>query len=387
MGYAIRNLFCAVFLLVIVFAVGCKEEFAPPLAAKDVGLLVVDGSLQLQSDSSIFELSRTIPVGAAKTNPKELKAVIEVLSESNAILARSVELGNGRYAILSKNLSTTNKYQIRITTQNARQYLTTTLIEPIVTPAIDSVLWEYDTIGRYGIQISVNTHDPLDKAQYYRWEYTETWEYTSYFQSQEQYEPSTRTVVPRPAQNQIYFCWMNKNSNDIVLASNAAISEKLIYKAPIKFIPKGEDKFNYKYSILVKQYAYPEYAYDYWLELKKMTELGGSIFDSQPTELNGNIQCITHPEEKVIGCITAQTVTEKRIFIRSGDVDRRFFVGFIPGDCIYDTIKTPNDYPLYFGNNNYIPLYYEPGAGMLASIRRCADCHTRGGTNVRPAFW
>ncbi len=387
MGYTINNIWRAAFVLTIFWGTGCKEEFAPPLVVTDVGLLVVDGSLQLQSDSSIFELSRTRPVGTAKTNPKELKAVIEVLNETNVVLARSVELGNGRYVLLSKNLSTANKYQLRITTQNARQYLTTAPVEPIITPPVDSVLWAYDTLGRYGIQISVNTHDPLEKAQYYRWEYTETWEYTSYFQSQEQYEPSTRTVVPRPAQNQIYFCWMNKSSDEIILANNAAISEKLIYKAPIKFIPKGEDKFNYKYSILVKQYAYPQYAYDYWSQLKQMTELGGSIFDAQPTELNGNLKCTTHPEEKVIGCVTAQTVTEKRIFIRSGDVDRRFFVGFIPGDCVYDTIKTPNDYSLYFGNNNYVPLYYEPGAGMLASIRRCADCRARGGTNVKPDFW
>ena len=46
----------------------------------------------------------------------------------------------------------------------------------------------------------------------------------------------------------------------------------------------------------------------------------GSLFDSQPSQLKGNIFNVTNPDEMVIGFVSAGTITEKRIYINNFEI-------------------------------------------------------------------
>ncbi|HEX8377054.1 MAG TPA: DUF4249 family protein [Pedobacter sp.] len=66
----------------------------------------------------------------------------------------------------------------------------------------------------------------------------------------------------------------------------------------------------------VKQYGITKEGFNFLAKMKENTEQVGGIFDPQPTELKGNIFCMTNPCEKVIGFMHAGRISEKRIFIK-----------------------------------------------------------------------
>ena len=68
------------------------------------------------------------------------------------------------------------------------------------------------------------------------------------------------------------------------------------------------------YSINVKQYALSHEAYLFFEKIKKNTEQLGSIFDPQPSELQGNIHCITNPAETVVGYVDISEEKVQRNF-------------------------------------------------------------------------
>ena len=80
---------------------------------------------------------------------------------------------------------------------------------------------------------------------------------------------------------------------------NRIIDHKLIT------IPRYDDRFSYIYSVLVHQYALDRKAFEYFQNIQKQIEDMGGLFAPQPTEIKGNITCLTHPEEIVIGYINA----------------------------------------------------------------------------------
>jgi hypothetical protein len=69
------------------------------------------------------------------------------------------------------------------------------------------------------------------------------------------------------------------------------------------------------YSIFVRQYALTEDGYNFLSLMQSNTESLGTIFDPQPSQLKGNIQCLTNPNEPVVGYVSAGTVQQQRIFI------------------------------------------------------------------------
>src|SRR5690606_41864672 len=72
------------------------------------------------------------------------------------------------------------------------------------------------------------------------------------------------------------------------------------------------------YSFLTRRSSdlLSELAYNFMVMMKKNSEQLGSVFDPQPSQLAGNMSCITDPEEMVIGFIEVAEEKAKRIFIK-----------------------------------------------------------------------
>jgi hypothetical protein len=140
--------------------------------------------------------------------------------------------------------------------------------------------------------------------------------------------------------------------------------------------------------------------YNYYTLLKQNTEQLGSIFDSQPSTLTGNIHCITDPTLPVIGYITAGTVQEKRIYINNGQLPLNWAATY-PYDCEQDSALFNDPRTLPKGQNTVsqllisVPNSFVPTEaitkmnvviGYEYSDRSCADCSLRGKTTP-PGFW
>src|SRR5665213_281767 len=280
----------------------CKVPYTPPLKPTSTNLLVVEGFIDGAAPVS-FTLSRTRTISAGDTSAKKYELNAKVLVEDDHQNSYPLtEAGNGVYNspnILS--LDPTYKYRLHIFTSNGEEYLSDLVAFKQSAP-IDSINWNFKGNG---VQVYVNTHDPNNLTKYYRWEYSETWEFHSYYASYYQYDPVHDTVIPRVAQ--VYMCWKSDISNSILLGSSASLANDEIYEMPITYIEQHDNRLSVLYSILVKQYPLDVNGYNYWLAMKNNTENIGSIFDPQPNETAGNIHCVSNPAESVVGYINAGT--------------------------------------------------------------------------------
>ncbi|HVV53793.1 MAG TPA: DUF4249 domain-containing protein [Mucilaginibacter sp.] len=383
-------------LLLLMIAWGCKKAYNPKISGSSpTGYLVVDGVIGTGQDSTVIRLSRTVPLSSVQRSKPELGATVTVLTDGGSSFLLT-ETGNGYYSTPGLNLTSPGKYGLKIVTSNGKVYQSD-LIPATNSPAIDSV---YYKIKNNGVQIYADTHDPGNSSRYYRWDFTETYEIHSQFDSHEYYtHVPFDTVLPRPIQNQIYTCWVSAGSPNILLNSSAKLSRDIITGNPITFMPLTSLKVANRYTILVKQYALTSDAFNYFQQLKKNSEQLGSIFDAQPSELPGNIHCVSNPAEHVLGYITAGSTSESRIFI-----DRRNLPAS-PTDnpyagCMLDTLlyqravgaALVNEVQEYIYTRFQDPVdpISKPGSptilGYTASSPECVDCTLRG-TNVKPSFW
>jgi len=120
--------------------------------------------------------------------------------------------------------------------------------------------------------------------------------------------------------------------------------------------------------------------------MKKNTESLGTIFDAQPSELSGNMHCLSDSKELVIGFITASSVEEKRMFITRSEVGGTFSLGcesisiLNDPDTIKEWIPGRLPYDAEYGTGGNISRY-------LVSDHICVDCKSRGGLLLKPSFW
>ena len=371
-----------VYILLIV-VVGCVKPYNPPPITGNGNYLVVDGVINAGTDSTIITLSRTVNVSSANAGNPVLNATVAVLSDQN-ISFPLTETTNGNYVSPGLNLDVNRQYRLSIAT-NSEQYQSD-LVPVTIAPPIDSIGFKIANIPSPGVQIYANTHDARNTVKYYRWDYTETWEFRSYYVSY--YVGNGIALGIRPANQQIYECFANDVSSDIVLGSTANLQQDVLYQSPITFIPSTSEKIEDEYSILLRQYALTAGAYNFWLKLKTNTEELGGIFDAQPSEIIGNIHCINNPTEPVIGYVSACTVTSKRIFIISQQLP--FWLPAYPYSCMQDTMNSYSPFLIFQGGSTIatgpVPKGNVVPVSVATSDRQCADCTLRG-TRARPPFW
>lgn len=374
-------------LLIIMIATfgGCIEPYDPPAAATSPDYLVVDAFLDASIDTATVTLSRTLPVKSFDAFPREFGALVRI-EDNLGGLHRLAEVTPGLYIGGVPNANPQNTYRLLIDTPDGHGYASD-FISVKETPPIDSITW---AVTDAGVQFSVTTHDATGSSQYFRWTYIETFEYHANY-------PSTyilledASVIPRPVDLQRRVCWNSSPSFDIMVASTAHLKNALVSKFPVSFIPFGSLELTVRYSLLVRQYALTEEAYEYWLNLQKSTEQLGGLFDPLPSEVKGNMQSTTHAGEMVLGFFNASTVQEKRTFLGRYDLPDEAIGRFRAPYCALDTLLI-EDLPFAGTGTFLVDAIYPPSGpggpiGYTTAEPVCVDCTLRGGTITKPPFW
>ncbi|MEO8414949.1 MAG: DUF4249 domain-containing protein [Ginsengibacter sp.] len=362
--------------------INCKIPFDPSLKSSDTNTLVVEGYIDGATPVN-FKLSRSrvLSVGDTAASRNELNALVTIEDDHQNTYPLT-EAGNGTYISTDiLNLDAAYQYRLHIVTSTGREYLSD-LVPFRQAPPIDTTGWK---LKDGGLQVFVNTHDPNNTTKYYRWEYSETWEFHSWYNSVSEYISATNSVVTRAVP--VHICWQSDHSTNILLGSSAKLANDVINEMPLTFIEPHDRKLSVLYSIWLKQYALDINGYNYLTAMKNNTEQVGSIFDPQPNETVGNIHCVTDPSESVVGYISAGNSVEKRTFISNSSLPP----GWIPfQDCPQIFVPDIPDSLQYYFSGGYDPIARsQSSAGQLgysASYSGCVDC-TLGGTNIKPAFW
>ena len=368
--------------MIVLVAVTCKKSYTPPAITAINNFLVVDGNINATpASSTIITLSRTRRLVDTVTNIPELYAQV-FIEDNNGVQYSLHETGNGKYISDELTLSSANTYRLDITTANGKNYKSD-FVPVKQTPAIDSLNWKRDK----DVTVYVNSHDPQNNTRYYRWEFEETWEYHSFYETI--LGTSNGLIFYRDSITQAFKCWRNSASTDIILGSSVKLSEDVISNIPVAIVTENSPKINYRYSILVKQYGLTKEAYAYWQIIQKSTEQLGSLFDVQPSQLSGNIHSTDNPTEPVIGYISASSIQQKRLFINNKQLDN--WHGVAPGSsCDISFIPqdpNPANYLIFhYGDTTYGAYYFVTG-GIAITKKTCLDCTLAGGTNNKPSFW
>ena len=379
-----KHLKYILFTIIILTGFACKERFEPNINSTNQQYLVVEGVLNVGGPTSI-SLTRTSPLNTTGfTGITNAQVIVEGRDNTTRQLTHA---GNGSYVSPNLNLILATEYRLRIRTVNGKEYLSDYVIAR-QTPPIDSIGWKRNN---QGVRVYVNTDDPSGNTRYYRWDFDETWEIRAYYYSRQIYIRPTNTVRDRTPAEDVHFGWKYNISKNIVIGSSAHLTQDIMFEAPVTFINKGDEKLSVRYSILLRQYAMDKAGYEFYDLMKKNTETLGTIFDPQPSELFGNIKCITDPNEPVIGYVSASTISEKRVFISNTDLPGW---GFLENCKMSVVTNHPDSLRLFFANGGLGPIdpvYHDVIPNLIvaytASTLNCVDVTARAASLIRPSYW
>jgi hypothetical protein len=364
----------------------CQKLYNPATTVTNANVLVVEGLINTGTDTTKIKLSRTVIIANKTTANSETKAVVTVEDAQNNTHALT-ETAKGIYASAGLNLDPAKQYRLRIKTSNGNTYLSD-FVDVKITPVIDSVGFKTDGAQ---LQIYANTHDDTNNTRYYKYDYSETWQfntkYSSFF--------VTNGIDIEIRSQDITTCFAHDTSANTTINSTAALSQDVVYQFPLTTIDASSEKIETKYSILLTQQALTKDAYAFWQNMKKNTEQLGSIFDAQPSQLTGNVHNAANPAEPVIGYVSAGTTQQKRIYITKAQLPSTWHTIY-PYNCGLDSAYTVNPVTKSMdvakllipktSDAIIIQPFDDHGGGYLFTDAFCADCTIRG-FKQQPAFW
>ena len=381
----------ALIIVGLILIVSCVEDFKVPNTASDKykSELVIQGRI-LSGEKSAFYLSMTSAFG----NNDNLNVPIEdaeiTIIGQNGYKTELAEYDRifNHYIINTDNLPQNTQYAVKViwkgeTYQSEFQELQSS-------PEIDEITYKENVDG---ISIHVSTHDSEDGRRAYMWTYSEDWEFHSDINmfSMGAILYNKDIYQGTASKNPYYYCWGHNDSYNIHIYSTENLKENRVAEHKLLNIPIDDIRISYIYSILVKQWSLSDEAYKYFRTQKLYTEEAGGLFTPMPTEVIGNVKCISNPDIKVRGFVLAASIMSKRIFIYESDLNHHSMYG----NCDISTPDLNNEYwrkawlnSIDAGRaiahtpsgtlDDYSVLYYE----------ECFDCRkTKGSTKKRPDFW
>jgi hypothetical protein len=360
------------FGLFLLLAIRCSVEFIPD-SDENKEQLVVEGMITDQNRVNRIRLSRSLPIGKPLVR-KAVKGAVVTITDEKGIITTLTEFPPGTYSTDSTKFRgrVGGLYALNIKIGNVNYATDFTEMRPV--PPINSLYYEKVVISasrdtsalEEGCNIYVDSYDPSGKCLFFRWDYTETWEYR----------------IPYAVTNKV--CYITEKSDQILIKNSSIYSQARVSKYPVLFISNKGDRLKEKYSILVNQYSLNESEYNFWERVQNISQKVGNLYDISPMAVPSNIKRCDDPGEKVLGYFSVSAVTQKRLFIR----DHFFGLPHFFIYCATDTLRgrlpetgLNTDYWVIEDYSDELPPFW-----VITTFRECADCTTRG-TSVMPSFW
>ncbi|MCK9628127.1 MAG: DUF4249 domain-containing protein [Bacteroidales bacterium] len=342
------------------------------------GILVVEGDITL-NDTTVISLTRSAVISSTQQKQYVYAATVWLESSDGGIYygVPKVESGVLTYQIATIGLSSSAQYRLKINTPGGGQYETGFL--PVMeTPDIEDITWSVDSVYRT-VTFFVTSKASNNTSNYYRWDYTEDWEFTSNYNTFVYYDSKRNKIISDTLVNW-YYCYKKGVSNGIYVANTSSLSENRVYKKPIATFGRHDNRLRMLYSMEVTQRSLTREGYLYWENLSKNSSDLGGIFSPQPSELKGNITCTSNPDERVLGFISAVITKKKRVFAYAKDINIFEFnddCSIVVGQSSWADMKTSGYELVGFDDMTNATLW---------AMRKCVDCRLQG-TKTRPSFW
>jgi hypothetical protein len=370
MEYIMNRISLIIKILPLLLISGCVVQFLPEISDKEE-LLVVQGLITDQPGTNTIKLSKSTPLWNKETLRNLNGCLVWITDNEGNSDTLKETLKTGVYITdqLKFRGQIGRTYTLHVKTNSSFGHLhyesLPMKMNPV--PQIDSIYYSKENfdIGLMtveGCRIFFDTHDPNNHCKFYRWNYSETWEFH----------------LPYNVPNRI--CWRSSDSREIFIKNAAILSENRVNGFPLLTISDPVDRLSIKYSLLVNQYSLNEDEYIYWERFKNMIEQTGGLYDIIPAPVPNNIFCVEDPSEMTLGYFSVSARSSKRIFIEDKfkGIDTQYY------SCVDDSISVPGEIA---GLNSSVWLLGTRGSvRYLTHQITCADCRSKG-TTVKPSFW
>ncbi|MFA6769857.1 MAG: DUF4249 domain-containing protein [Bacteroidales bacterium] len=360
----------------------CISPFEPEGVSSIDNMIVIEGNI-IQNDTTKVMVSRSLSLSQENKIDYISKATVWVESDRGKKYS-AFEQKKGekiQYLINTIGIDPSLEYKLVVTTGGQRYESDFVTIRKV--PEIDSIGYSINRDST-GLIFYVNTHDTQNKTWYYMWSFKEDWEFRSKYLSLFDYDIFSGSIFEIDMDQNRYYCWRQDVSKSILIATSNHLNEDRIFRKPLLYVPSWDSRINYLYSMELAQIAIGRDAYSYWENIKKNSDEIGGIFAPQPSEMAGNIRCLTTPSEKVIGYISGTYVVRKRVFFRSSDIG--IYKDRIDCDTHYVGPDNPLPIDSLYKVGYDVTSYFEETNESTWIIRRCVECRTYG-TKNKPSFW
>ncbi|MEM9076059.1 MAG: DUF4249 domain-containing protein [Bacteroidota bacterium] len=410
----LRIISVLIVLLGIFLFQSCVEPFETEgIVDNFESALVIEATITNELKQHQIKITRAFELEAdgARAEPN---AIVAVFDDQGAIFQFSeVEPGLYESNQIFRAEGTRN-YRLSITTSDGRNYSSDpaqltqeTQIESVNAARIT------DDDGNEGMAILVNSFDPSNNSNLYRYEYEETfliiapeWADTDLVKSVPNEPQNCEVDLVFTGENNERICYGTNLSNTIILTNTNGLDEDRVSGLQVRFIDRDDFILSHRYSILVRQFVQSPAAHTFYVRLQELSQSDDLFSQTQTGLLVGNVFSEDNENEIVLGYFEVSSVSEERIFFNYGD----FFPGEdLPPYAIECTRLAPDfevfsEFGLFAGcllselvangsieyvgpnEGEIIPDGGLPVGPHIVVPAPCGDC-TQLGSNIRPSFW
>jgi len=366
------------FILLVWVVRGCVEPY--DMNVKDAGTtLVIDGVLTDREGNHRITVSQSTSYNAPCFNPLS-GCLVEVIDQDGSALV----FGEGEPGVYERYIDQSylvhgNEYMLRVEYDGTSYE--SDFQELVPAAPIGEVYWEIEEretsdpeFTLQGIQFYTDLEVPEGTARNYRWTLEETWEYHSTYMIRYYWDGYT-IQPPGPDHAYLYYCWDSQVIPEIYTITTRVLSEPVINGMKLNYVDNQTDRMKIRYSLLIRQYGLNGKAYQYWTQIKEMSQESGGLYETQPSQIRGNMVNTEDETNLMLGYFGVCGVDERRIY-----VDEHF--SFFPQNL--NCTPYPAGDLLPTGRPKY--LVEVNGIFMMANDE-CFDCTLLGGTTKKPEWW
>lgn len=384
----------------------CIYPFSPDFGDElDDDTIVIDGTVLIGQESKVA-VRKMVPLTQAAssgTTRQDLSLekgyTVSVRLEDSAGETYPAHYDPYASAHVINTVSASSDRQYRLFVEIARQvyadgtfstevrHYETPWLDVMQAPVIDAITFNTDGVW---LEVRADAHAEKEGDAYFRFDYEETWEFHPPFEPEFFFDVGSGRILPMPEdwENDVYNCWLSATPREQVLYSTRGLVSPKAEHCRIARFPRGNNRCQEMYSILLKSMALTREAYEYHETLYKNSNQGGSLFETTPSEIRGNITCVEDSTAIVLGYVSATTVKSRRAFM-----DGRYYMA--PN---YEFELFHPDYtdmtPLQYYAMGYRPVKEWTivtgdirQTALAWAQRRCIDCVADGGSKIKPAYW
>ena len=299
----------------------CVEAFDPDINVQDPLPLVIEGNVTTEDVPYNIAVRRARPINQTGSTPVSGALVTIIDDQSNSYTLKENFPGNYQTSAFVGEIGRSYMVRVELDGQVIESAFEEILPAFPITSTdaeffyedIQSETGEVTTEPR--VRIFSDLTYPENQDYYSMFEWEATYQVMTPLQGSSTcwQNPEEAPSDPDPDKN----CYITERStNYIRLFTNERLSGSSIDAYEI-YRTTAVNTFQIRYSPLIRQFSLSERAYEFYEQIRQLTENTGSLFDVPPTPIEGNLTNLTNTNEPVLGYFSASDVSEFRTFLPS----------------------------------------------------------------------